>query len=368
MPCNGCQSRGVIDSDQSIFSKEGLNKLNSTDWISKYEDRTNNENIVEIQFKNTRKEFYLNSNKIQLKKGDIVSVESQYGHDVGTVTMTSSLVWNQLKRKRIDLDRFELRKIYRKATQNDLLKWKEAMELEQPTMIRTRQIVSELGLDMKVGDVEYQGDKSKAIFYYIAEYRVDFRELIRILAREFGIRVEMKQIGSRQEAGRIGGIGSCGRELCCSSWKSELNSVVLNAAKVQELPANVQKLAGQCGKLKCCLMYELDTYMEAREDIPKLLLELETIDGLAYHHKTDILKRVMYYSFDKSSPENLIPVSVDRVKEVISLNKKGIKVERLVEEQTKQETVIDYVSETTDVNRFDFNNTVGGRRGGSKRQ
>lgn len=355
MPCNGCIYRGLVENgpgEGTSFINEGYTKLTSTDWISKYENRIPNERIIEIQFKNTRKEYYLNENNIQLKKGDIVAVESQHGHDIGTVILTSSLVWTHLKRKRIDINRYKPKKIYRKATQADLQKWKEAMELEQPTMLRTRQIVDEMGLEMKVGDVEYQGDKSKAFFYYIAENRIDFRELIKVLAREFRIRVEMKQIGSRQEAGRIGGIGSCGRELCCSSWKSEFNSVILDAAKVQELPANAQKLAGQCGKLKCCLMYELDNYMEVREEIPKQLLELETITGVAYHYKTDILKRIMYYSFDNRLPEKLIPVSVDRVKEIIEKNKRGIKVEKLIEDQINQKSDLEYVQGTIEAERI----------------
>ena len=355
MPCSGCLYRGLVENgpgERASFINEGYTKLTSTDWISKYESRIQYENIIEIQFKNTRKEYYLNENNIQLKKGDIVAVESQHGYDIGTVVLTSSLVWAQLKRKRIDINRYNPKKIFRKATQTDLQKWKESMELEQATMLRTRQIVNEMGLEMKVGDVEYQGDKSKAIFYYIAENRIDFRELIKVLAREFRIRVEMKQIGSRQEAGRIGGLGSCGRELCCSSWKSEFNSVILDAAKVQELPANAQKLAGQCGKLKCCLMYELDNYMEAREDIPNQLLELETITGVAYHYKTDMLKRIMYYSFDSGSPENLIPVPVSRVKEIIERNKRGIKVEKLIEDRKNQKSDPEYVQGSIEVERI----------------
>ena len=355
MPCQGCLSRGIIESSDtrnSMLIKEGFNKLSSSDWMEKYEGRIETEKIVEVQFKNTRKEYFANSKNIALKKGNIVAVEAQYGHDVGSITMTSSLVWSQLKRKGIDIDHYEPRQIYRIATSADLQKWKEAMELEHSTMLRTRKIVNELGLEMKVGDVDYQGDKSKATFYYIAENRVDFRELIKVLAREFRIRIEMKQIGSRQEAGRIGGIGSCGRELCCSSWKSDFNSVILNAAKVQELPPNLQKLAGQCGKLKCCLMYEMDTYLEAREEMPKILLELETTKGIAYHHKTDILQRIMYYSYDKNSPENLIPVPVDRVKEIINMNKKGIQAEELVlkEKKLTKENII--LSEPEDINRF----------------
>lgn len=331
--CNGCMSRGVIDSDSEntdLQTIEGYNKLPVTDWLNRYEKMQGKVEIVEVRFKNTRKEYYKNNNNLRLNKGDIVAVEAKYGHDIGTVSLSGNLVWLQLKRKRIDLENYDFREIYRLAKSSDIEKWKEALALEDQTMLRTRQIVKDLDLEMKVGDVEYQGDKSKAIFYYIAEDRIDFRELIKILAKEFGIRIEMKQIGVRQEAGRIGGIGSCGRELCCSSWKTEFNSVVLNAARVQELPASVQKLAGQCGKLKCCLMYELDTYMEAREKIPKVLLELETKDGTAYHHKTDILKRLMYYSYEKFSPVKLIPVTVDRVKEIINMNKKGIKADNLV--------------------------------------
>jgi cell fate regulator YaaT (PSP1 superfamily) len=313
--------------------KEGYTKLTVTDWLKKYENRPGKDNLVEVRFKNTRKEYFRNNKRLRIRKGDVVAVEAKFGHDIGTVSLNGSLVWHQLKVKGIDIDRHDIRNIYRTATQADIKKWKEALAIEDETMIKTRKIVRELNLDMKLSDVEYQGDMSRAIFYYTADERVDFRELIKILAREFQVRVEMKQIGVRQEAGRIGGIGSCGRELCCSSWKTEFHSVILNAARVQELPANAQKLAGQCGKLKCCLMYELDSYMEAREEIPKVLLELETIGGVAFHHKTDILKRIMYYSYDKNSPEHLIPVPVDRVKEIITMNKKGIKADLVTEEK-----------------------------------
>jgi cell fate regulator YaaT (PSP1 superfamily) len=361
MSCgNGCLSRGITDissDDSKVEINEGYIKLPVSDWLAKYTDYLENEDIVEVRFKNTRKEYYRNDNALNLKKSDIVAVEAQFGHDIGTVSLTGKLVAHQLKNKGIDPSIYEFRKIYRKAKPVDIEKWKEALDLEHSTMIRTRQIVKSLNLEMKVGDVEYQGDKSKAIFYYIAEERIDFRELIKTLAREFHIRVEMKQIGARQEAGRIGGIGSCGRELCCSTWKTEFNSVNLNAAKVQELPANVQKLAGQCGKLKCCLMYELDTYIEAREDIPKTLLELETQNGIAYHHKTDILKRIMYYSFEQNSPENLIPVPVDRVKEIILLNKKGIKPDTVAEFKTipkKIDTELEFINSghALPMNRF----------------
>lgn len=371
MSCSGCgcSSRGLVETTatNSYHINDGYTKLTTTDWLEKFDDRSSENQYIEVQFKNTRKEFFLNDTGYGIQKGDLVAVEAQFGHDIGTVTLTGRLAWFQIKRKRIDLDRYAFRKIYRRATQNDIEKWKKAMSLEHEVMLRTRQIVRDLGLDMKVGDVEYQGDGSKAIFYYIAEERVDFRELIKVLAREFRIRVEMKQIGSRQEAGRIGGIGSCGRELCCSSWKTDFNSVTLNAAKVQELPPNVQKLAGQCGKLKCCLMYELDTYLEARDAIPGVLLELETVKGIAYHHKTDILKRIMYYSFDEKSPENLIPVPVDRVKEVINANKKGEKVEYLVERPVGDALqTIDYTTATDDINRFDAQNRRQQKKGRRK--
>ncbi|MBN1597122.1 MAG: hypothetical protein JW894_02415 [Bacteroidales bacterium] len=341
----------------SVQMSDGYGKLPVYDWLEGYTENIKADELVEIQFKNTRKEYYVNNKKIFLKKGDIVAVESQFGHDIGKVNLTGVLTLLQIRRKKINPGKYEFRKIYRKAKPADIVKWKEALSLEQSTMLRTRQIVKELGLDMKVGDVEYQGDKSKAIFYYIAEDRVDFRELIKILASEFRLRVEMKQIGARQEAGRIGGIGSCGRELCCSSWKSDFGSVSINAARYQELPANAQKLAGQCGKLKCCLMYELDTYMEARESIPKVLLELETTKGKAYHHKTDILKRMMYYSYSESSIENLIPIPVEQVKEIIELNKRGISVDLMKNDIRESDNTkagnLDYVKTEDDINRFD---------------
>ena len=260
-----------------------------------------------------------------------------------------------MRKKKSDQGFGNLWKIYRRATANDLKQYREAIKLEKPVLISARKIIKKLGLEMKLGDVEYQGDKKKAIFYYIADDRVDFRELIKLLAAEFGIRVEMKQIGARQEAGRIGGIGSCGRELCCSSWKTDLHSVSLNVAKIQDLPANAQKLAGQCGKLKCCLMYELDTYLEAREEIPNTLLELETEKGTAYHRRTDLLNRIMYYSYDDALAEDLIPVPVEKVKEVINLNKRGIRVELTAYISTvkRPEESIRYFTEAESITRFD---------------
>ncbi len=339
--CDSCNARGLhgLDGDfDTLDNGNGLNKLNSTDWLNDIKESLNNEEVVEVQFKNTRKDYFKNVNKIPLKKGDKVVVEAAIGHDVGTVTLTGTLVLLQIKKRKWNTRNPEFKTIYRKARSSDIEKWKIAMEQERETMLRTRKIVESLGLEMKISDVEYQGDKTKAIFYYIAEERVDFRELIKILAEQFHVRIEMKQIGARQEAGRVGGIGSCGRELCCSSWKTNFNSVNINAAFVQDLPANAQKLAGQCGKLKCCLMYELDTYLEAKNEFPKVLLQLETKQGIAYHHKTDTLKKLIWYSYSEFEPVNMVAIPVSRVKEIINLNKRGIKVENLVDEKKSAKT------------------------------
>jgi cell fate regulator YaaT (PSP1 superfamily) len=332
-------------------------KLSSYDWLKDLPDTSNETNIIEVQFKNTRKEFYTNDAGIILKRGDMVAVESSPGHDIGMVTLTGRLALLQIKKKGLDKKNIEYPKVYRKARESDLEKLKKSRNKEKQTMIRSRQIARDLGLDMKIGDVEYQGDGTKAIFYYIAEDRVDFRELIKHYAREFSIRVEMKQIGARQEAGMIGGIGSCGRELCCSSWRTNFTSVSTNAARYQELPVNAQKLAGQCGKLKCCLMYELDAYLDAREEFPKELLELETKKGIAHHFKTDVFKRTLWYSFSREGAIDFTPVSLDRVKEVIMLNKKGVKVDELSDIKAEVKEVADSITigntNTEDINRFD---------------
>lgn len=354
-------SRGVILSENegnenSICQNMGCSKLSTYNWLEDIPNPPISTDIVEIQFKNTRKGYYKNVNNLNLKKGDVVAVESSPGHDIGTVTLLGWLVNLQIKKVGIDPHTTEFKKIYRKAKPADIDKWLEAIALEQDTMIRTRQIVTELNLNMKIGDVEYQGDKTKAVFYYIADERVDFRELIKILAEEFQIRIEMRQIGARQEAGRIGGIGSCGRELCCSSWINNFVSVTTNSARVQEISLNPQKLAGQCGKLKCCLNYELDSYIDARKDFPKTTIALETSDAIYYHQKTDIFKRIMWYSSEPNSAVNLLPVSVDRVKELIELNKKGVKPLKLIEVvDTKPEQEHSYNSyiEEDSLTRFD---------------
>jgi cell fate regulator YaaT (PSP1 superfamily) len=327
----GLSIKGNEITEQSLHFNGGCSKLNTFDWVENIPEPPLTTDIIEVQFKNTRKSFYKNLNRLNLSKGDVIAVEASPGHDIGTVTLTGWLVKLQMKKVGIDPNSTELKKIYRKAKPADIEKWLEAISLEHNTMIRTRQIVSDLGLNMKIGDVEYQGDKTKAVFYYIADERVDFRELIKILADEFQIRIEMRQIGARQEAGRIGGIGSCGRELCCASWINNFVSVTTNSARIQEVSLNPQKLAGQCGKLKCCLNYEVDCYIDARKDFPKTTIPLETKDASYYHLKTDIFNRIMWYSTDPNSGVNLIAVPVDRVKEIIEINREGQKPLKLVE-------------------------------------
>lgn len=308
-----------------------LKKLNTFDWLCDLPEAQHHTDWVEVQFKNTRKGYYLNSNKIPIEKGDIVAVESSPGHDIGEVTLTGALVLKQMKKNNYRIDHQEVRRVYRKARPVDMEKFAEAKALEHETMLKSRKIAEDLKLNMKIGDVEYQGDGNKAIFYYIADDRVDFRQLIRVLADTFKIRIEMKQIGARQEAGRIGGVGPCGRELCCSSWMTNFVSVSTSSARYQDLSMNPQKLAGQCAKLKCCLNYEIDTYVESSRDLPSRDITLETKECTYYLFKTDILKRTMMYSTSKDFPANEVTLPVERVKQIIQLNRKGIKVESLSE-------------------------------------
>ena len=317
--------------------------LHVTDWLAgiKYtpEDETE---IVQVLFKNTRAAFYTNPDRIPLKKGDWVAVEASPGHDIGKVMLTGPLVHLQMKKSGTRLDA-EMKRIFRKASEQDIEKFKAARAREHETMIRSRQIAAELGLNMKIGDVEYQGDGAKAIFYYIADERVDFRKLIRILADTFKIRIEMKQIGARQEAGRIGGIGPCGRPLCCSSWMSKFVSVGTGAARIQDLSMNPQKLAGQCGKLKCCLNFETDAYAEASKQMPPRDAVLQTQDADFFQFKVDILARTVTYSTDKHLAVNLVTISASRALEIIELNKQGLKVEQLEAEKVKEEPPKEYV-------------------------
>ena len=332
-------------------------KLNVYDWLGDVINIANPSDLVEVRFKNTRKDYFRNDSNLQLTQGDIVAVESSPGHDIGIVTLTGDLVLQQMKKHKATTLNGELRKIYRKAKQADIDKWKEAISIEHHTMLRSRQIANELGLDMKIGDVEYQGDRIKAIFYYLADDRVDFRQLIRVLADTFKIRVEMKQIGARQEAGRIGGIGPCGREICCAAWINNFVSVTTNSARYQDLSLNPQKLAGQCGKLKCCLNFEVDTYLDATKDFPSNNQQLE-IENATYHfQKADILRRIYYYSKNGDQSGNLIPVSVDRVKEILQSNQRGNKVSLLGEVPEKkpaEEKIVFEAGSTRDtLTRFD---------------
>ena len=341
--CDGLSCQGCGRQDK---------KLNVFDWLVDVPGNLDETDFVEVQFKNTRKGYYLNSNKIPLQKDDVVAVEASPGHDIGTVTLTGSLVLLQMKKARIKSDA-EVRRVYRKAREVDMEKYNEAKAKEQDTMIRSRQIAKDLGLNMKIGDVEYQGDGNKAIFYYIADGRVDFRQLIKVLADVFKVRIEMKQIGARQEAGRIGGIGPCGRELCCATWMTNFVSVSTGAARFQDISMNPQKLAGQCAKLKCCMNYEVDVYVEAMKRFPARDITLETQDGTYYHFKSDILKREITYSTDKSFAANLVTISTRRAFDVINLNKKGVKPESLIEDGDREEPQRVDLLDQDSVTRFD---------------
>ena len=326
-------SRGcVVTHDSSgetcCSYRPGCCKLGDYNWLKDAQDGSY-KGIFEVRFKNTRKGFYVNDSPQNVRLGDMVVVEATTGLDLGIVTLEGPIVGRQMKAKGIDPENTEFKKIYRKARQTDIERWQEAIAREQETMIKARSIAAEMGLEMKIGDVEFQGDGSKAIFYYIADGRVDFRQLIKVFAEEFRIRIEMKQIGARQEAGLIGGLGICGRELCCANYISSFQSISTSAARCQDLSLNPQKLAGQCGKLKCCLNYEVATYMDAQSRIPKVSGPLEFEDGLAYLRKTDILRELMYFSYDKGSDANLYPLDAAEVMEIIKMNRNGVKPESL---------------------------------------
>ena len=328
-------------------------QLNPYDWLADIPGNGEESDLVEVQFKNTRKGYFRNSNHIPLEKGDIVAVEATPGHDIGVVTLTGRLVPLQMRKANIKSEA-DIKRIYRKAKQVDMDKYNEAKGREHDTMIRARQIALNLNLNMKIGDVEYQGDGNKAIFYYIADERVDFRQLIKVLADAFHVRIEMKQIGARQEAGRIGGIGPCGRELCCATWMTSFVSVSTSAARYQDISLNPQKLAGQCAKLKCCLNYEVDCYVEAQKRLPSREIELETKDGTFYFFKADILSNQITYSTDKNIPANLVTISGKRAFEIIGMNKRGTKPESLVEEarQVEPKKPIDLLEQES-LTRFD---------------
>jgi len=311
--------------------RQGCCKLEVYDWL-KGVGQEQYKDFFEVRFKNTRKGIYRNASGQTVKTGDMVIVEAATGHDLGIVTLEGPVVARQMQCKRVDPASPDMKKIYRKAKLFDIEKWQEAIAREHEVMIRSRQIAAELGLEMKIGDVEFQGDGTKAIFYYIADGRVDFRQLIKVFAEEFRIRIEMKQIGARQEAGLIGGLGVCGRELCCSNYISAFKSISTSAARVQDLSLNPQKLAGQCGKLKCCLNYETASYMDAQTRIPRVNGPLDLEDGLAYLMKTDILKETMYFSYVQGSLANLFAVPAYEVREIIKMNRNGVKGPSLMEE------------------------------------
>ncbi len=339
----GCKNNGTCGTD-------GCNKLTVFDWLSNMTLPNGQEpfDCVEVRFKNSRKEFFRNADKLSLSIGDVVATQAKSGHDVGIVTLTGELVKVQMKRKKVDHEDKTLPKIYRKASQRDIDLWQKCRDKEEAIKKRSREIAISLNLQMKLSDVEFQGDGSKATFYYTAEDRVDFRQLIKDMAKAFGIRIEMRQIGYRQEAQRLGGIGSCGRELCCSTWLTDFRSVSTASARYQQLALNPQKLAGQCGKLKCCLNYELDMYLEALKDFPSSDSKLQTEKGIAYCQKVDIFKETLWFSY-KNDPSNWHALKKEQVQEIVAINKQHKKVQSLEE----------YVTETVTEERLTFENVVG---------
>lgn len=350
-----------LDTDGAKLTSEGAREthkqpLSSYDWMHGIPESLHEENnLVEVQFKNTRKGYYINSEGLELHKGDWVTVEASPGHDIGRVTLTGRLVPHAMKLHHFNTERNEIRRIYRLAKPYDLERMYEAKSREHDTMIETRQIAAKLGLEMKIGDVEYQADGSKAIFYYIADGRVDFRQLIRVLADTFHIRVEMKQIGARQEAGRIGGIGPCGRQLCCSAWMTNFMSVNTSAARIQDLSMNPQKLTGQCAKLKCCMNFEVDSYLDAQKKMPSPEIVLHTKKGDFYHFKSDIFHRQITYSTEKNAPVNLVTIPVKRVFDIINMNKRNELPETIGIENPEQKTgkkPVDILDENS-LTRFD---------------
>lgn len=346
--CTGCD-RGLCHAGVGRQDKQ----LNTYDWLADVPGNAESTDLVEVQFKNTRKAYYHNVNNLDLQKGDVVAVEANPGHDIGVVTLTGRLVNLQIKKANLK-SADDIKRVYRLAKPVDMEKYREAKSREHGTMIQSRQIAKDLNLQMKIGDVEYQGDGNKAIFYYIADERVDFRQLIKVLADTFHVRIEMKQIGARQEAGRIGGTGPCGRELCCATWMKSFSSVSTNAARIQDISLNPQKLAGMCAKLKCCLNYEVDDYMEASRRLPHKDIVLETQDGEYYLFKSDILAGMCSYSTDKNLAANIETITAARAREVIAMNKRGEKPQSLHPDGTVKEEKkpVDLLADT-DVSRFD---------------
>ena len=351
-PCRGLCAKGCGRQNK---------QLNTYDYLADIPGNAEATDLVEVQFKNTRKGYYHNSNRLPLEKGDIVAVEATPGHDIGVVTLTGRLVPLQIKKANLKSEQ-EIKRVYRKAKPVDMEKYEEAKSREHDTMIRSRQIAKDLGLQMKIGDVEYQGDGNKAIFYYIADGRVDFRQLIKVLAETFHVRIEMKQIGARQEAGRIGGIGPCGRELCCATWMKNFVSVSTGPARYQDISLNPQKLAGQCAKLKCCMNYEVDTYIEAGKRLPSKEITLQTQDAEYYFFKADILAGLVTYSTDKHLAANLVTLTTARVFEIINMNRRGEKPQRLESGEAAEPAKPADLVEQESLTRFDKRRKNKGKR------
>ena len=351
-PCRGLCAKGCGRQNK---------QLNTYDYLADIPGNAEATDLVEVQFKNTRKGYYHNSNRLPLEKGDIVAVEATPGHDIGVVTLTGRLVPLQIKKANLKSEQ-EIKRVYRKAKPVDMEKYEEAKSREHDTMIRSRQIAKDLGLQMKIGDVEYQGDGNKAIFYYIADGRVDFRQLIKVLSETFHVRIEMKQIGARQEAGRIGGIGPCGRELCCATWMKNFVSVSTGAARYQDISLNPQKLAGQCAKLKCCMNYEVDTYVEAGKRLPSKEITLQTQDAEYYFFKADILAGLVTYSTDKHLAANLVTLTTARVFEIINMNRRGEKPQRLESGEAAEPAKPADLVEQESLTRFDKRRKNKGKR------
>lgn len=367
-------ARGVIiergeDGELNVTSSGSCCKLSLFDWMEGVPTPPDSA-IFEVRFKNTRKHFFKNESGERLSIGDLVVVEATNGTDLGVVSLGGAVIFSQLKRNRIDIEEYQFKRIFRKARPNDIEKWQEAISREYSTMIRARQVAAMLNLDMKIGDVEFQGDGTKAIFYYIADERVDFRELIKIFAEEFRIRIEMKQIGARQEAGLIGGIGVCGQELCCSRFMADFKSITTQVARSQDLSLNPQKLAGQCGKLKCCINYEAALYLDAQKRMPYINEPLKTEEGPLYLVKRDVLKGIMWFSYVENSMNNMFPLPIKEVKEIIALNHKGVVATNVG--VAKESTTPEFKSAAGEesISRFDKREEGrrGKRRGRSNRQ
>ena len=360
----GCRNNGTCGTD-------GCNKLTVFDWLSNMKLPGDQKpfDMVEVRFKNSRKEFFRNAEGLPLQVGDVVATQAKSGHDIGMITLTGELVRIQMKKKKSDPEDNDLFKIYRKAGSRDIEVWEKCRDREEEIKKRAREIAISLGLEMKISDVEFQGDGSKATFYYTAEDRVDFRQLIKDMAKAFGIRIEMRQIGYRQEAQRLGGIGSCGRELCCSTWLSDFRSVSTASARYQQLALNPQKLAGQCGKLKCCLNYELDTYLEALKDFPPQDAKLKTEKGVAFCQKADIFKETLWFSY-KNDSANWYALSKDQVLEILEANRKNETVvsleEFVIDQQSEQKPVFENVVGQDSLNRFDKPRNRNRKRKGRK--